>query len=40
MSLARVLHPRLCRAGGVVASKSIESKGKDFSKRRWCAGKV
>jgi len=25
-----MLHLRLCRAGGVGASKSTESKGKDF----------
>ena len=35
-----MLHPRLCRVGGVVASKSMESREKDFSKRRWCVGKV
>jgi len=35
-----VLHPRLCRADEVVASKSMESRGKEFFKRRRCAGKV
>jgi len=35
-----VLYLRLCRAGGVIASRSMESRGRDFSKRHWCAGKV